>query len=203
MNLCDMNEIKALLARHGFHFSKSMGQNFLIQDWVPRDIAAASGAGPGVGVLEIGPGIGPLTRELSLLADRVTAVELDESLLPILDETLADRDNVTVIPGDIMRFDLDRVVDGEFPGLTPIVCANLPYNITTPVLTRLLECRRFASVTVMIQKEVAQRICAQPGTADYGAFSVLCQYYSKAEYLFDVPASCFLPAPKGPPPSSA
>ena len=95
-----------------------------------------------------------------------------------------------------MRFDLDRVVDGEFPGLTPIVCANLPYNITTPVLTRLLECRRFASVTVMIQKEVAQRICAQPGTADYGAFSVLCQYYSKPEYLFDVPASCFLPAPK-------
>ena len=151
MDLCNINDIKALLARHGFHFSKSMGQNFLIRDWVPRDIAAASGAGPGVGVLEIGPGIGPLTRELSLLADRVTAVELDESLLPILDETLADRDNVTVIPGDIMRFDLNRVVDGEFPGLTPMVCANLPYNITTPVITRLLECRRFARVTVMIQ----------------------------------------------------
>lgn len=196
MNLCNIDEIRALLARHGFHFSKSMGQNFLIQDWVPRDIAAASGAGPGVGVLEIGPGIGPLTRELSLLAQQVTAVELDESLLPILDETLADRDNVTVIPGDIMRFDLDRVVEGEFPGLTPMVCANLPYNITTPVITRLLECRRFAAVTVMIQKEVAKRICAQPGTADYGAFSVLCQYYAKTEYLFDVPASCFLPAPK-------
>ena len=196
MDLCNINDIKALLARHGFHFSKSMGQNFLIQDRVPRDIAAASGAGPGVGVLEIGPGIGPLTRELSLLADRVTAVELDESLLPILDETLADRDNVTVIPGDIMRFDLDRVVDGEFPGLTPIVCANLPYNITTPVLTRLLECRRFSAITVMIQKEVSQRICAGPGTADYGAFSVLCQYYTRPEHLFDVPASCFLPAPK-------
>ena len=196
MDLCNINDIKALLARHGFHFSKSMGQNFLIRDWVPRDIAAASGAGPGVGVLEIGPGIGPLTRELSLLADRVTAVELDESLLPILDETLADRDNVTVIPGDIMRFDLNRVVDGEFPGLTPMVCANLPYNITTPVLTRLLECRRFSAITVMIQKEVSQRICAGPGTADYGAFSVLCQYYTRPEYLFDVPADCFLPAPK-------
>ena len=196
MDLCNINDIKALLARHGFHFSKSMGQNFLIRDWVPRDIAAASGAGPGVGVLEIGPGIGPLTRELSLLADRVTAVELDESLLPILDETLADRDNVTVIPGDIMRFDLDRVVDGEFPGLTPMVCANLPYNITTPVLTRLLECRRFSAITVMIQKEVSQRICAGPGTADYGAFSVLCRYYTEPEYLFDVPADCFLPAPK-------
>lgn len=196
MDLCDIQQIKALLSRHGFHFSKSMGQNFLIRDWVPRDIAAASGAGPGVGVLEIGPGIGPLTRELSLLADRVTAVELDESLLPILDETLADRDNVTVIPGDIMRFDLDRVVDGEFPGLTPMVCANLPYNITTPILTKCVESRCFDSLTVLIQKEVAERICARAGTAEYGAFTVLMQYYTDPQLLFTVPPTCFLPAPK-------
>ena len=196
MDLCNMSDIQALLKRHGFHFSKSLGQNFLIESWVPRDIAEASGAGPGMGVLEIGPGIGPLTVELARRAELVTAVELDRDLLPILDETLADCPNVTVIPGDIMRFDLEKVVEGEFPGLTPLVCANLPYNITTPVLTELLESQLFAGITVMIQKEVAQRICAVPGSKDYGAFSVLCQYYARCEYLFEVPKECFLPAPK-------
>lgn len=196
MDLCNMSDIQALLKRHGFHFSKSLGQNFLIESWVPRDIAEASGAGPGMGVLEIGPGIGPLTVELARRADLVTAVELDRDLLPILDETLADCPNVTVIPGDIMRFDLEKVVEGEFPSLTPLVCANLPYNITTPVLTLLLESELFSGITVMIQKEVAQRICAAPGTKDYGAFSVLCQYYARCEYLFEVPKECFLPAPK-------
>ena len=196
MDLCNMSDIQALLKRHGFHFSKSLGQNFLIESWVPRDIAEASGAGPGMGVLEIGPGIGPLTVELARRAEQVTAVELDRDLLPILDETLADCPNVTVIPGDIMRFDLEKVVEGEFPGLTPLVCANLPYNITTPVLTELLESQLFAGITVMIQKEVAQRICAVPGSKDYGAFSVLCQYYARCEYLFEVPKECFLPAPK-------
>ena len=196
MDLCNMSDIQALLKRHGFHFSKSLGQNFLIESWVPRDIAEASGAGPGMGVLEIGPGIGPLTVELARRAELVTAVELDRDLLPILDETLADCPNVTVIPGDIMRFDLEKVVEGEFPGLTPLVCANLPYNITTPVLTELLESQLFAGITVMIQKEVAQRICAVPGSKDYGAFSVLCQYYARCEYLFEVPKECFLPTPK-------
>lgn len=196
MDLCNMSDIQALLKRHGFHFSKSLGQNFLIESWVPRDIAEASGAGPGMGVLEIGPGIGPLTVELARRAELVTAVELDRDLLPILDETLADCPNVTVIPGDIMRFDLEKVVEGEFPGLTPLVCANLPYNITTPVLTLLLESELFAGITVMIQKEVAQRICAVPGSKEYGAFSVLCQYYARCEYLFEVPKECFLPAPK-------
>ena len=196
MDLCDIREIKSLLARHGFHFSKSMGQNFLIQSWVPRDIAAASGAGPGVGVLEIGPGIGPLTDRLAGLADRVAAVELDRSLLPVLAETMAGRDNVEIVPGDILKLDVPALVGEKLAGLTPIVCANLPYNITTPVLTALLEARCFASITVMIQREVARRICAAPGTPDYGAFSVYCQVHAGTELLFDVPPDCFLPAPK-------
>ena len=196
MDLCDIREIKSLLARHGFHFSKSMGQNFLIQSWVPRDIAAASGAGPGVGVLEIGPGIGPLTDRLAGLADRVAAVELDRSLLPVLAETMAGHDNVEIVPGDILKLDVPALVGEKLAGLTPIVCANLPYNITTPVLTALLEARCFVSITVMIQREVARRICAVPGTPDYGAFSVYCQVHAGTELLFDVPPDCFLPAPK-------
>ena len=196
MDLCDLNQIKGLLARHGFRFSKSMGQNFLIEDWVPRDIAAASGAGPGTGVLEVGPGIGPLTRELSARADRVVAVELDRALLPILAETLADCPNARVIPGDILKVDLPALAAEEFAGLTPLACANLPYNITTPAITALIEAGCFASITVMIQREVARRICAAPGTPDYGAFSVFCQYHTRPELLFDVPPECFLPAPK-------
>ena len=196
MDLCNINDIQALLKRHGFHFSKALGQNFLIESWVPQDIAHASGAGTDSGVLEIGPGIGPLTVELSKRAGKVAAVELDKALLPILAETLAACPNVTVIPGDVMKLDLPTLVGEQFPGLTPIVCANLPYNITTPVLTLLLESGLFSSITVMIQKEVAQRICAEPGSKDYGAFSVLCQYYARCELLFDVPKECFLPAPK-------
>lgn len=160
MDLCNGNDIKALLARHGFRFSKSMGQNFLIEGWVPRDIAEASGADSGCGVLEIGPGIGPLTVQLARRAGQVAAVELDRALLPILSETLAPCRNVTVIPGDIMKLDLAALVNERLSGLTPIACANLPYNITTPVLTRLIESGLFASITVMIQREVALRICA-------------------------------------------
>ena len=196
MDLCNGNDIKALLARHGFRFSKSMGQNFLIEGWVPRDIAEASGADSGCGVLEIGPGIGPLTVQLARRAGQVAAVELDRALLPILSETLAPCRNVTVIPGDIMKLDLAALVNERLSGLTPIACANLPYNITTPVLTRLIESGLFASITVMIQREVALRICAAPGTADYGAFSVFCQYHTQPELLFDVGPECFLPAPK-------
>lgn len=196
MDLCNVDHIKALLSRHGFHFSKSMGQNFLIQGWVPQEIADASGADQGCGVLEIGPGIGPLTVQLASRAEKVAAVELDKALLPILSETLAGCPNVTVIPGDVMRLDLPRLVAEQFDGLTPLVCANLPYNITTPVLTLLLESGLFSAITVMIQKEVAQRICAAPGTGDYGAFSVFCQYHSKTELLFEVPRECFLPSPK-------
>ena len=196
MDLCDVNTIKALLARHGFHFSKSLGQNFLIEAWVPRDIAEVSGAGAGVGVVEIGPGIGPLTVELARRAEKVAAIELDRALLPILDETLAGFDNVSVISGDVMSLDLKALVQEHMPGLTPMVCANLPYNITTPVLHLLLESGLFSAVTVMIQKEVAQRICAEPGNKDYGAFSLYCQYKAGTELLFEVPKECFLPAPK-------
>ena len=196
MDLCDIGQIKALLARHGFRFSKSMGQNFLIADWVPREIAKASGAGPGSGVLEVGRGTGCLTRELAQRAGRVVSVELDKALPPILAETLADCPNAQVVSGDILKTDIPALVEERFPGLAPIACANLPYNITTPVVTALLEAGCFTSVTVMIQREVAKRICAAPGTADYGAFSVYCQYYTDPEILFEVPPDCFLPAPK-------
>ena len=196
MNLTNPNHIRALLTRHGFHFSKSMGQNFLIQDWVPQQIADAAGLDADCGVLEIGPGIGPLTVQLARRAGRVAAVELDRSLLPILAETLADCPNAHVIPGDVMKLDLDGLVRAEFPGLTVKACANLPYNITTPVLTGLLESQLFASITVMIQREVARRICAGPDSADRGAFSLFCQYHARCELLFDVGPECFLPAPK-------
>lgn len=196
MDLCDIQQIKSLLARHGFRFSKSMGQNFLVEDWVPREIAAASGADPACGVLEVGPGIGPLTRQLSALAGKVVSVELDHALLPILEETLAGLDNVQVVSGDILKTDLPALTAQQFPGLRPIVCANLPYNITSPAITALIESHCFSCITVMIQREVAQRICAAPGTADYGAFSVYCQYHTRPEQLFHVPPTCFLPAPK-------
>ena len=196
MNLCDINQIKSLLARHGFRFSKSMGQNFLIADWVPREIAKASGAHPDTGVLEIGPGIGCLTQELAGRAGKVVSVELDKALLPILEETLAGRDNVEIVPGDILKLDI-RQMTRDMPWLSGFAaCANLPYNITTPAITALIEAQCFFAITVMIQKEVAQRICAQPGTKDYGAFSVFCQYHTAPELLFEVPPDCFLPAPK-------
>ena len=196
MDLCNINEIKSLLARHGFRFSKSMGQNFLIADWVPREIAKASGAHPDAGVLEIGPGIGCLTRELAGRAGKVVSVELDRSLLPILEETLTDRDNVEIVSGDILKLDIRQTIL-EMPWLSGFAaCANLPYNITTPAITALIEAQCFFAITVMIQKEVAQRICAQPGSKDYGAFSVYCQYYTDPEILFEVPPDCFLPAPK-------
>ena len=196
MDLCNIGDIKALLSRHGFRFSKSMGQNFLIEGWVPRDIAEASGAEASAGVLEIGPGIGPLTVQLARRAGKVVSVELDRSLLPILAETLSPYDNVEVVSGDVMKLDLSALVSDTLNGLTPIACANLPYNITTPVITALLEAGCFRTITVMIQREVALRICAAPGTSDYGAFSVFCQYHAQPERLFDVGPECFLPAPK-------
>lgn len=196
MDLCDRREIQALLERHGFRFSKAMGQNFLIEDWVPRRIAESCGADEHCGVLEIGPGIGPLTAELCQRAERVVSVELDRRLYDVLAETMAPYDNFTLIGGDVMKLDLNQIVAEHFGGLRPIVCANLPYNITTPVLTKLVESRLFDSITVLIQKEVAQRICAAPGTADYGAFTLLMQYYTAPELLFIVPNTCFLPAPK-------
>ena len=196
MNLCDYNTIRDLLARHGFHFSKSMGQNFLIDPEVPRRIAEASGADAGCGVLEIGPGIGPLTAELAQRAGKVVAVELDRALLPVLAETMAPYPNVEVVPGDVLKLDLTAIAAEKFQGLTPIVCANLPYNVTSPILEKLVESPCFTAFTVMIQREVALRICAAPGSSDYGAFSVFCQYHTQPELLFEVGPECFLPAPK-------
>ena len=196
MNLCDLGTIQALLGRHGFHFSKSMGQNFLIDPQIPADIAASSQADKTCGVLEIGPGIGPLTAELAQLAGKVVSVELDKSLLPVLAETMAPYENVEIVPGDAMKLDLQALVDEKFGGLTPIVCANLPYNITTPVLTKLIETPCFETITVLIQKEVAQRLSVPQGSADGGAFTLFLQYYMEAEYLFEVPREKFIPAPK-------
>lgn len=196
INVCDINVMKPLLAEHGFHFSKAKGQNFLIAPWVPESIAVEAGVDKTAGVLEIGPGIGPLTQQLCLRAGKVTAVELDQRLEPILEKTVGEFDNLDIIFNDILRLDIPALVGGEFPGLRPMACANLPYYITSPILTALLEADCFDSVTVMVQKEVAQRIAAQPGSEDYSAFSVFCQYYAQPELLFDVPAHCFLPQPK-------
>ena len=196
MDLCNRNHIQALLSRHGFHFSKALGQNFLIDSSVPLRIAEGCEADSATGVLEIGPGIGPLTQQLAQRAAKVVSVELDRRLYPVLGETMADYDNFTLVEGDIMKCDLTALVAEHFGGLRPILCANLPYNITTPLLTRVVESGLFDSVTVLIQKEVAQRICAKPGTADYGAFSLLMQYYTEPEMLFTVPNTCFLPPPK-------
>lgn len=196
MNLCDYATIRALLDRHGFHFSKSMGQNFLLDPQIPADIAAASGADETCGVLEIGPGIGPLTAELAKRAGKVVSIELDKTLLPVLAETMAPFPNVEILQGDVLRLDLAALAAEKFQGLTPVVCANLPYNITTPVLTALVEAGCFEAVTVMVQKEVAQRIAAAPGEAACGAFSLLMDYHTRPRLLFEVPPSCFLPAPK-------
>ena len=196
MNLTDYNEIRALLARHGFRFSKSLGQNFLTAAWVPERIAEEAGLDESVGVLEVGPGIGCLTEQLSRRAGRVLSVELDASLQPILAETLTGCENVEVLFGDVLKQDLPALVAECFPGLTPVVCANLPYNVTSPVLTALIESGCFERITVMIQREVARRICAEANTADYGAFTLFVQWHCETEILFDVPPGCFVPQPK-------
>ena len=196
INVCDIQVMKPLLAEHGFHFSKAKGQNFLIAPWVPQRIAEDSGVNDTVGVLEIGPGIGPLTQQLCLRAGKVCAVELDTRLAPILQQTVGDFDNLHILWGDVLKQDIPALVKDHFGDLRPMACANLPYYITSPILTALLEAECFEAVTVMVQKEVALRIAAKPGTADYSAFTVFCQFYAQPELLFDVPAHCFLPQPK-------
>lgn len=196
IKVCDINVMKPLLAEHGFHFSKAKGQNFLTASWVPEQIAEDSGVDKTVGVLEIGPGIGPLTQQLCLRAGKVCAVELDTRLEPILKQTVGEFDNLDILWGDILKQDIPALVEEKFPGLRPMACANLPYYITSPILSALLEAKCFDAVTVMVQKEVAQRIAAKPGSADYSAFTVFCQYYAEPEILFDVPPHCFMPQPK-------
>ncbi len=196
MNLCNQDSIRALLGRHGFHFSKSMGQNFLIDPAVPAAIAAASQADGNCGVLEIGPGAGALTAELAQRAGKVVSVELDGALLPVLAETMAPFPNVEIVPGDVLKLDLEALAAGKLAGLTPIVCANLPYNITTPVLTKLVGSAPFRSVTVLLQKEVARRLAAPQGSPEGGAFSLYLQYYMETSLLFEVPREKFFPSPK-------
>ena len=195
--LSDIGTIKDILSRHGFTFSKALGQNFLINPSVCPRMASCSGAGKGVGVIEIGPGIGVLTNELCQLADKVVAVELDKRLLPVLDETLAEHDNIKVVNADVLELDLNQLIKDEFEGLEVVVCANLPYYITSPVIMKLLEDRLpITSVTVMVQKEAAQRICAEVGSRMSGAVTVSVNYYAKPQLLFGVSAGSFMPAPK-------
>ncbi len=196
MELTNYNDIRALLSRHGFHFSKSLGQNFLTAAWVPERIAESVGLDEQTGVLEVGPGVGCLTEQLSLRAGKVLAVELDKVLKPVLAETLRGRENVEILFGDVLKQDLPALVREKLPGLRPVICANLPYNVTTPLLTAFLEAGCFETVTVMIQREVAKRICAPAGTPDYGAFGLFVQWHCLTELLFDVPPSCFVPQPK-------
>ena len=196
MNLCDIQTIRAVLGRHGFHFSRSLGQNFLTDASVPRRIAEMSGAAEAKNVVEVGPGMGCLTAELCRRAEKVVAVELDRALLPVLDETLAEFDNFEVVQGDVLALDLAALCRDKFGDGRAVACANLPYYITTPAITALLESGALEQVTVMVQKEVAQRICAAPGTAAYSAFTIYVQYHAAAEILFDVPADCFVPRPK-------
>ena len=196
IQVCDIQVMKPMLSQHGFHFSKAKGQNFLIAPWVPESIAVESGVDETAGVLEIGPGIGPLTQQLCLRAGKVCAVEVDTRLKPILELTVGEFSNLEILWNDVLKLDIPALVQEKFAGLRPMACANLPYYITSPILSALLEAECFDSVTVMVQKEVAQRIAAAPGTADYSAFTVFCQYYAEPELLFDVPAHCFLPQPK-------
>lgn len=196
MELTNIHVIKDLLERHGFHFSKAKGQNFLTQSWVPQQIAEEAGVDNTCGVLEVGPGMGPLTQQLCLRANKVVAVEVDQNLKPVLAETMAPHDNLEIIFGDVLKQDIAALVREKFGDLRIKACANLPYYITSDILAALLEAKCFETVTVMVQKEVAQRICAKPGTAAYGAFTVFCQYYTDPEILFDVPPNCFIPQPK-------
>ena len=196
LDVTNVQVMKGLLAKYGFHFSKSKGQNFLTQRWVPQRIAEESGVDENCGVVEIGPGFGPLTQELCLRAKKVLALELDTTLQPVLAETVGEFENLEIIFTDAMKADLPALVEEKLAGLKPMACANLPYYITSPVLTKLLESRCFSAVTVMVQKEVAVRICAKPNTADYSAFTVFCNYYAQPKLLFDVPAGCFMPQPK-------
>ena len=200
MKLTDMSGIREGLTRHGFSFSKALGQNFLINPSVCPRMAEACHPGLDDGtfaVLEIGPGLGVLTRELSRVAAKVISVELDDRLLPVLAETLADCDNITVVHGDILKLDIAALLKEHADGLPVVVCANLPYYITSPILMGLLESRLpFHCITVLVQKEAAQRLCAQPGTRECGAVTLAVQYYAEAEILFSVSRGSFMPAPK-------
>ena len=197
LELTDIGTIKALLARHGFHFSKALGQNFIVNPSVCPRMADESGIDSESGVIEIGAGIGVLTAELAKRAKKVVCIELDSKLLPILDETLADFDNIEIINADVLKTDLAALIEEKFGGMPVYVCANLPYYITSPVIMTLLESRLpLKAVTVMVQREAAQRLCAPVGSRLSGAVTVAVDYYAEARKLFDVSSGSFMPAPK-------
>ncbi len=197
MDLCNLSVIRELMSEAGITFRKDYGQNFLINRMIPESIADACSPTEECMVLEIGPGIGCLTQELARRYKRVIAVEIDKGLIPVLEKTLSEYDNVTVINDDIMKVDIAALVL-EYSGGRPVsVCANLPYYITTPILMRLLESGvRFDSITVMVQNEVAARLCAAPGTSEWGAISAVIGYFGEVKRLFRVSAGSFIPAPK-------
>lgn len=187
---------KEVLKEHGFKFSKGLGQNFLIDGNIVRGIVTGAGVGEDDCVLEIGPGIGTLTEELALRAKKVVSVELDQDLLPILDITLGAYDNVEIVHGDILKLDLDRLIEEKFDGRPVKIVANLPYYVTTPIIAKLIEGgHKIESITVMIQKEVADRIVAEKDNKQYGSLSVFVNYYSSPEIVLDVPRTVFIPQP--------
>lgn len=195
-NLSNISVIRDVLSRHGFSFSKGLGQNFLINPTVCPRMAEQGNAQPGWGMIEIGAGVGVLTAELARRADKVVCIEIDSRLLPILDETLAEFDNIKIVNEDVLKVDLHKLIAEEFPDMPVAVCANLPYYITSPIIMSLLESRLpISSLTVMVQKEAAQRICAQPGSREVGAVSIAVRYYCEPKVLFRVSRGSFMPSP--------
>ena len=197
MDLCNLSVIKSVMADAGITFRKDFGQNFLTNRMIPEDIADNCADSAERMILEIGPGIGCLTQELAMRYKKVVAVEIDKGLIPVLSKTLSDFDNITVINEDIMKVDIKALIDEYSEGMPVSVCANLPYYITTPILMHLLESGvKFSTITVMVQNEVAARLSAKAGSADYGAITAVLGYYGSVKKLFKVSAGCFIPAPK-------
>ena len=195
-NLSNISVIRDVLSRHGFSFSKGLGQNFLINPTVCPRMAEMGNAKPGWGIIEIGAGVGVLAAELARRADKVVCIEIDSRLLPVLDETLAEFDNIKIVNEDVLKVDLHKLIEQEFAGMPVAVCANLPYYITSPIIMNLLEAHLpIASLTVMVQKEAAARLCAEPGSREVGAVSIAVRYYSDPKILFQVSRGSFLPAP--------
>lgn len=195
-NLSNISVIRDVLSRHGFSFSKGLGQNFLINPTVCPRMAEMGNSKPGWGIIEIGAGVGVLTAELARRADKVVCIEIDSRLLPVLDETLAEFDNIKIVNEDVLKVDLHKLIEQEFAGMPVAVCANLPYYITSPIIMNLLEAHLpIASLTVMVQKEAAARLCAEPGSREVGAVSIAVRYYSDPKILFQVSRGSFLPAP--------
>ena len=195
-NLSVISVIKDIMTRHGFTFSKALGQNFLVNPSVCPKMAENCGIDENTGVIEVGPGIGVLTKELALRAKKVVSIELDERLPAVLSETLAEYDEVEIVSGDVLKTDLHKLIEEKFKGMKVVICANLPYYITSPVIMYLLESKLpIEAVTVMIQKEVADRLCAEAGSRNAGAITVSVNYFAKAKKLFDVSRGSFMPAP--------